>query len=471
MKKTQSQDDGPVHQTVAPEFEFKIGQQSIAVGFTNQKLSAHAGAAAFWAWVRGTKCLQVLRQHLPHPQPRSNNHLAPIDKAVAFVHGIIGAARKLTHVSYFRRDAMVPELLGIKRVASQSSLSRFFDAFNSAGKNLGCFRPLWRWSMAQLSSLPEGYTVDLDSTRLLHPDSQQEGVRVGYTKVGMRPCLHPLVAVLAEARLVAQMWLRSGNASCGSNAVAFFHELRSNLPSHLRLRAVRADAGFFLPELLALWEELRMPYVVVAQLAEPIKNLIRRDLVWTETEIAGTAVAEVMYQARSWPQPRRLIIVRHRKAERPEAGGKKLFDLPGYVFQALVTTLPATTAPLDVWRFYNGRADCENVIKELQDGFAVNNLCLGRFWATEAALSLATFTYNLTLLFQRHLGWQQRHTINSLRFWLFITPGIISHPAGKTTIKLAVPPSERAWWNQIWDKLLSPFPNCNAVGSRPAFAP
>lgn len=50
-------------------------------------------------------------------------------------------ARKLTHVAYLRRDAMVPELLG---------------------------------------------------------------VRVGYTRFGLKPCLHPLLAVIAEVLLVAQ---------------------------------------------------------------------------------------------------------------------------------------------------------------------------------------------------------------------------------------------------------------------------
>ena len=85
--------------------------------------------------------------------------------------------------------------------------------------------------------------------------------------------------------------------------------------------------------------------------------------------------------------------------------------------------------PLAVWRDYNGRADCENVIKELQHGFALSTLCLESFWATEAALSLATLTYNLTVLFQRHLGWQTKVAIHTLRFWLFITPGLIAHPA------------------------------------------
>lgn len=144
--------------------------------------------------------------------------------------------------------------------------------------------------------------------------------------------------------------------------------------------------------------------------------------------------------------------------------------MPGYRFQALVTSLPTASDPsLAVWRHDNGRADCENVIKELRESFALPTLCLEKFWATEAALSLAALTYNLTVLFQRHLGRQQKVTIHSLRFWLFVTAGVLSHPGGKTTVKLAVPVRERGWWRRLWEKILSPLPNCNAVENRPAF--
>lgn len=469
MKKYQSQDDSPLHQTVADGFEFKNGAKSIAVEFTEQKLSAHAGSATFWAWLHGTRWRERLAAQLPHPLPRSNNHLTPLEKALAFTHGLLCAARKLTQVAYFRRDPLVPELLGISRVASGSTLSRFFGGFTSAGKNLTCFRPLWHWCLDRLPSRHAGYTLDLDSTRLLHEDGHQQGVRAGYTRVGVKPCLHPLLAVMSEVRLVAQLWLRPGHATCGNNTTAFFLDLWHNLPRHVRLRAVRADSGFCLPELLALWEQLRVPYMVAAQLSEPIKTLLRGDLVWTPTELAGTDVAQVQHQTVGWSHPRRVILIRHRVSERPGAGGKKLIDVPGYLFQALVTSLPTSEPPLAVWRDYNGRADCENVIKELQQGFALTTLCLQSFWATEAALSLATLTYNLTVLFERHLGWQRNVTVHSLRFWLFITPGIIAHPAGKTTIKIAVPPRERDWWSRLWEKLLSPFPNCNAVEDRPAF--
>lgn len=472
MKTTQSSGTRPVHQTVAEVLEFKSSGKSIAIGFTNQRLSPHAGSATFWGWLRPSRWVQELTAALPHRLPASNNRLLPVEKALAFMHGLLCDARKLTHVAYLRRDPLVPELLGIARVASQSALTRFFQEFNSAGGNLRCFRPLWFWGMNRLPSRPDGYTLDLDSTRLLHKDGNQEGVAGGYTKQGVKPCLHPLLAVIAEVRLVAQLWLRPGNTSCGGNATAFFLDLWSNLPRHIRLRGVRADAGFCLPELLALWEQLRLPYVVVAKLNRPVQALLKGDLKWAATEVPGTEVAELEYQALSWPQPRRLVLLRHRvREESPERAGKRLLDVPGYRFQALVTSLPgATHPPLAVWRHYNGRADCENVIKELQTGFALPTLCLEKFWATEAALSLATLTYNLTVLFQRHLGWQQKVTIHSLRFWLFVTAGVVSHPGGKTTIKLAVPEPERGWWRRLWEKILNPLPNCNAVENRPAFS-
>ena len=135
MKNNQSQDDGPLHQTVAEGFEFKVGTKSIAVGVTEQKLSAHAGSATFWAWLHGTRWQETLAGQLPHRAPTSNNHLTPLEKALAFAHGLLCEARKLTHVAYFRRDPVVPELLGIRRVASGSTLSRFFGGFTSAGKN------------------------------------------------------------------------------------------------------------------------------------------------------------------------------------------------------------------------------------------------------------------------------------------------------------------------------------------------
>src|SRR5208282_5879047 len=210
---------------------------------------------------------------------------------------------------YLRRDPMVPEMVGIKRVPSQSVLSRFFQGFSSAGRNLICFRPLFGWCLERLASRPGGYALDLDSTRLLHEDGHQEGVEVGYTRVGTKPCLHPLLAVLSEVRLVAAFWLRAGNSGCANNGVSFFLDLWDNLPPQVRLRVVRADSGFCNGEVFGLWQGLKLHFVVAARLSRPLQQPVKKASSWQNTELEGTRVAELDYQEVGWPASSRLIVI------------------------------------------------------------------------------------------------------------------------------------------------------------------
>jgi len=320
--------------------------------------------------------------------------------------------------------------------------------------------------MARLPSRPGGYSLDLDSTRLLHEDGRQEGVKTGYTRLGLKPCLHPLLAVLEEAKVVVGFWLRPGNCACANNVVAFTVDLLIRLPRHVRLRLVRADSGFCDAAWLALLEERGLHYIVVAKLLAPLHRLCRQETSWQPTEVPGTEVAEVWHREQGWDRERRVVLVRHCSAEKKRPGGKKLIEVPGYLFQAFVTNQPASVPPIEIWRDYNPRAGCEGVIKQLDADFALPDLCVKQFWGTEAAMSLAVMSYNLCMLFQRHLGWQERVTAATLRFRLFTTGGIISQTGGRTTIRLSVPRAERDWWRAVLTKIVSPYPNCNAVNAR-----
>ena len=85
-----------------------------------------------------------------------------------------------------------------------------------------------------------------------------------------------------------------------------------------------------------------------------------------------------------------------------------MLEVPGYRFQALVTCLPQSThPPRRGWRYYTGWAVCENVNKELQTEFAMACLGVVPFWASEAALSLASLAYNLVVGVARQLGWER----------------------------------------------------------------
>jgi hypothetical protein len=452
---------GSTHQTVTENIKLPIGKKSIQIGFTEQRLSPLAGMLSWAGYLFKKQVPQLLERMLPH-RPTSPNAMRPVDIALGFLAGVVAGADKLTRVAHLRADPLLPAVLQVERIASQSTFTRFFNGFSQAA-NQSCFGQFYRWSLEQLSSRKEGYTLDLDTTGLIHEDGHQQGVKAGYTKQGIKPCLHPILGVLAEAKVVVNFWLRAGNTATINNALGFMSELLSRLPRHLHLRLVRADSGFCSTALFELLEERRLPYVVAARLLRPIKNLITKGLVWRQTEIPGTCVAEMSYQEQGWSKPRRLVLIRHELQEKRRVGGKRLIDCPGYLFQGLVSSLPAEVSPLEVWRQYNGRAGIEHVIRELRHGYGLQQFCCQDFWATEAVLSMVVMAYNLVVLFERFLGWMDRYAVQSLRFHLFMTAGIISQTGGLTTIKLAAPSARRSWWMRLWERIASPFPNCNAV--------
>jgi hypothetical protein len=464
MKKITKHADESGHQTVTEFIKLQTPSGVIQIGFTDQQVTGRAGLVSFVGFLRWHRFAQHLLDWLPH-RPRSNYALVPAHIALAFVSGILAGAQKLAQVALLRADPVMAPLLEIVRVPSQSTFSRFFQRFHSAGSNLATFGAAWRWCVERLPSRVEGYSLDLDSTQLLHEDGGQEGVKVGHTRWGNKPCLHPLLAVLEEAKLVVGFWLRPGNTRTDNNVMAFTLELLSRLPKWIRLRRVRADAGFCVAPWLELLENQGLPYIVVARLLRPVQRLIRAQMQWQPTEVPGLEVADLWHQELGWKRERRLVVIRRRVQPGRRAGGKSLIDCPGYVFQALVTNLPSSVQALAVWRDYNGRAGAESVIKELDAHFALPQLCLEKFWSTEAALSLAVLAYNLAILFQRHLGWLDRVSASTLKFRLFQTGGILSRTGGVLTLRLAVAPAHRAWWRRLLEKVGSLWPNCNAVES------
>jgi hypothetical protein len=296
----------------------------------------------------------------------------------------------------------------------------------------------------------------------LHEDGHQEGVAVGYTRRGLKPCHRPLIAALAEEKLVANYWLRSGNTACVNGAAEFLRQTVTSLPAHIRVGLVRGDAGFGEAGVQAAAETLGLKFIFVARLTQKVQALCRHDDAhWQKTEVEGLTVQEVALERPG----RRLIVLRQRVSERPQAGGKALLEVPGYRFQALVTNLPSSVDAVAVWRRYNGRADIENRIKELGEQFGIKRLFCQGFWATEALHQLAIAAYNLCVLLQRRLGQLAKCELNTLRWRLFARAAVWSRAWGKPTLRLAVRGEEaRQWWRELLTKLTAP-PNCHAVGS------
>jgi hypothetical protein len=437
----------------------KEASSSIRISFTDQRLTAHGGMIVWSHFLHQKRFRDDLRRLLPH-DPTSPNAYDPTDVALGYVGGILCGADKLSRVAWLQSDPAIAPVLGIEAVASQSTLSRFFGVFTQ--KSCELLSGLHERAIFSLPTRKEGYTLDLDSWALLHEDGHQQGLAIGYTRHGLKPCHRPLIAGLAEAKMIAHYWLRSGNTACVNGAAEFLRQTVERLPAHIRIGLVRGDAGFGDASVQEAAQLLGLKFIFAAKLTQKVQTLCRHDQAhWQASEVPGLSVQEVELD-----QPgRRLIVVRQKITERPQAGGKTLFELEGYRFQALVTNLPRSVSALEVWRRYNGRADLENRIKELGDQFGIKRLCVENFWGTEAMHHLAIAAYNLCVLLQRRLGQLEKCELNTLRWRLFSRAAVWSRARGKPTLRLAVRGQEhRSWWQEILNKLTA-LPNCHAVAS------
>ena len=128
---------------------------------------------ALWGgFLRKLGFREVLAELLPH-QPRARNAIRPVEIALGFLGGIVLGADKLTRVSWLSRDTALAEVLGSVRMPSPSTFTRFFGEFRQPAAEM--LQRLYPWMLRQRPSRPGGYTLDLDSTALLHEDGHQEG--------------------------------------------------------------------------------------------------------------------------------------------------------------------------------------------------------------------------------------------------------------------------------------------------------
>ena len=300
----------------------------------------------------------------------------------------------------------------------------------------------------------DNFTLDIDSS-VMTRYGVQDGAKKGYnpSKKG-RPSHHPLIAFIADVKLVANMWLRSGDTSSANNFLGFLEDTLSKLKNKT-VSIIRLDSGFFQSDILDYLESKTMDYIVAARFSAPVQRLIAASNNWTILD-TGIEICEQEYQSNSWTKPRRLVIVRQRIKDRPKATGKQLGLFAeeeiykNYRYSAYVTSLKL--APAEIWRLYRGRGDAENRIKELKYDFGFDSFNLKDFYATEAALTFAMIAYNLMALFRTFvLQEKTQKTLSTLRYRTFVIGAYFKKINYKLVLKIALSKKRRAWFSGLWN--------------------
>ena len=419
------------------EFRPLFGGGKLKICDTLRAVTPFGGLSVFIEFLRRIELVEQLTNRRPY-QPKSPNHYEPGQILVGFILSVIVGARRFAHANQLRADRALHALLGLKRFPSDDTILNYFRRFSQAEIER-FWRPLWRWLIGRLPQPQNGFSLDLDSTIFSRHGTQQQGAARGYNpRRPGRLSHHPLLAVLAEANFVLHSWLRSGNTGAGQGVVQFLSEALSLLGSTRPVRCVRADSGFYADNFLSFLEERSLPYIVVARLTTYLKSRLHQVTEWQAID-AIYSVSEFRFKLWNWQTERRFVVVREKVQSNKAAVGRKLIDIPGYVFRIFVTNRDDSV--LEIWRDYNGRAAVECRIDELKNELAADHFCLRSFFGTESAFLAVLFSFNLLSEFQRALdpaikSYKQPAT---LRFTVF-TCGAILGRSGHSRA-----PSRKSW--------------------------
>jgi len=418
---------------------------TLEVRYTDKPVSGWGGLVAVARYLEKLGIRGLLERALPDGRT-SPNQIPVVEMVLALFATVLSGGRRFAHAERLRSDEVVKAILGVERMPSAMTLTRYFGGFvRSQVEHLS--EALWKFVVARLRPLCLGAVLDLDST-VFERYGHQEGSLKGHNprKHG-RPSHHPLLAMLAEAKVVLHAWLRSGNSGTARGVKAFLAETLAKLPENFRLYALRADSGFFVTEFLEELETRALPYAIAVRMNRLVQRTVVGIRHWTQFA-PGLQAAEVSYQALGWKAPRRLIVVREEIRERPEAKGRRLIDVPGYTFHALVTTLELS--PVEAWHFYNGRADSENRLKELKEDFGADGFCLQSFDGTEAAFRLICFLFNLIADFKREVTRDESSRLMTLRNQVLVVGAILGADGRKPVLRLGL----RGRWRERFAALL-----------------
>jgi len=413
----------------------RTGGKGVEVSFSGRNLTLYGGIGLLDGLVRKLRVKEALESRVQLSRRKRKYSVG--DMTLSLVYAQALSLERLCDTAVLYVDRVFQQLVGFEDYPHQSSLGRFLRKFTVvAAKNIGeanvglCHR---------VREKPEGYsimTLDMDS-HVSTVYGEQQRAKVGYNpKKPGRKSYHPLLCFIGETRDFLWGKFRSGDKNNVQDSKRFLKECLARLPSGVKELFLRADSGFYSKDFLKCLERNRTWYAVVARLYPTIQAQLAgveyRDIG------SGVEVGEFGYQGLGWKKPRRMIVIR----EEIEEGEKKkkeprLLELKGHTYQVIVTNI-RDRAPEEVWRFYNERANVENMIKEGVMGYGLDVAVSHCYAANMAHFYITMLTYNLMNWLKEGVLGQRK--VKRMAKWIrqrfLLIPGKLVRNGRKLILKL-----------------------------------
>lgn len=357
---------------------------------------------------------------------------------------ILGAYFEDDCADEFTNDPILTAVLAKNALASQPTLSRFFNRLDDT--TLNQFYDLIRRFRKVVYSIkkPEMILLDLDSTLLNTCGHQEgEGFNFHYQDHGY----HPLVCYDGITGDLLKIQLRNGTDYSSTGVIDFLQplldEFGNDYPDIPLL--LRGDSGFTRPELYHQCETKGVSYAIrlkengsLRKLASHIDEQLTEI---TKDDMVSYAVCygEFQYQAGSWEYPRRVVC----RVEKPT---EQLIHM--YTF--IVTNMDSE--PEKVIRFYCRRGIMENYIKESKNGFDFAAVSSSSKIVNANRLQIHALAYNIFNWFKRLAlpASMRNQQIDTIRLKLLKIAARVVHSARYITFKLC---SSCPYKNEFYETL------------------
>lgn len=429
----------------------KIQVMNFDLSFTNKEVTPWGGLVFLKQMLDKIGFRDHIKNCEALPQQHSNRGYGVPVILESFITSVWCGATRFLHTEVTRSDRALAKIFDWGALPGQDAYKRYFNKFNQA-TNQQIGRHFYSWFFKNINL--NYFTLDIDSTIMTRYGDQQ-GAMKGYNPVKRgRNSHHPIVAFVNDIRMVANFWLRSGNSSSANNFISFLEDTLAMFGDK-KVGMIRLDSGFCNHSIMSYLESTDRNYILAARFTHPIQRLIDSHDSWIDID-QGIHICDKFYQATDWERPRRLVIVRQRIEQRPQATGKQLSLFPedeihrNYRYSAYFTN--QQYAATDVWRNYRARADAENRIKELKEDFGADSFNLQGFFPTEASLHFVMIAYNLMSLFRIFvLQEKTQKRLSTLRYRTFAIGAYFEKHNDTLKLKIALVKKRRKWFVGLWD--------------------
>jgi Transposase DDE domain group 1 len=387
---------------VKSQFAYSSSQKlkshkDMRVEFTGKNLTKFGGIQLVRKFLRQLNIKEELESSIPIE--KRENKFSVGEMMVSLLYAVILDMKRQSDTLMLRLDKVFQKIAGLDDYPVQSTISRFLKRFRvDTAKGIANVNHSLLMKTRRDFEGWHKITLDLDShVRTAYGHQQRASVGYNPKKPG-RPSFHPLFCFIGETRDFLHGIFRTGKVHSCRGVKRFVDECLKKIPEGIREIFLRADSGFYDGDFLNYLEMRRVLYTIVVKLYPWIQmeliGLKYRDIG------GGVSVSEMRYTGIGWKAPRRMVVIR--EEQREDKRKKKqptLFELMGYSYQVIVTNIE-WMLPEEVWRFYNGRANVENMIKEGILSYSLDVNISHFYGANVAHFQLVMLAYNLMNLFK-----------------------------------------------------------------------